>query len=617
MHRESADATEPGSVGQPSRDADVDMFTMVVLRRRFEAIIGDMVNSLFKSGRSGVLNTAKDFTCSLTDGEMRTVSAAVGGLPVHAGAIDLIPRAVVQKFGTDLAPGDCFANNSSYHGNTHCGDFTLCAPVFVDGEIAFYAIARAHLADMGFPTPTTYGPLARDVYEKGLILPCVRIQRDRRDVAEVVDICRANIRAPQQFYGDYLACLAAVRTGERGVQELCAKYGLPTVRRFLDRYQQYAEDMAIAAIRKLPAGRVEKEAYHDAHLPGLPGIPVRAILTVDPEAATVEIDLRHNIDNLPLGINLTESTITASCRNGVLNTLGPDVPRCSGAYRRITILMREGSAIGRPRYPAATSAATTNLNQVLAPLVQSMFAEIAPSLGSGFSTVGNPASCAVLSGRDVRHGGRAFANQIIMGYWGGGAVHGHDGWLTNGGSGAAGVLNQASVEVVEQQQPIIVERLEIGVDSGGVGRWTGAPGAYCVFRARQDEIRFTANSGGKVFPPQGTAGGQPGGSNGTWKLAPDGTRTELPSFLDATLARGEALVSQACGGGGYGDPLDRDPSAVAHQLQEGWISERRALEDFGVVVSLSDDVLVVDEAATTAKRDALRRSRQGGSEART
>ena len=131
-----------------------------------------------------------------------------------------------EKFGNDLHPGDCFANNSGYHGNTHCGDFTLCAPIFFKGRVVFFAMARAHLADIGFPTPTTYGPLARDVYEEGLIFPCVRIQREGRDITEVIDICKANIRAPEQFYGDYLACLAAVRTGEKGVLELCTKYGV-------------------------------------------------------------------------------------------------------------------------------------------------------------------------------------------------------------------------------------------------------------------------------------------------------------------------------------------------------------------------------------------------------
>ena len=203
---------------------EIDLFTMVVLRRRFEAIIREMVYALFRSGRSGVLNTAMDFSCSLTDADFQSVSVALG-LPVHVGAIDLIPRAVAAKFGDDIKPGDCFVNNSAYHGNTHCGDFTLCAPVFLDGELAFYTMARAHLGDIGFPTATTYGPNSKDVYQEGLILPCVRIQRGYDDVTDVTDICRGNIRAPDQFYGDYLACLAAVRTGEKRLKELCLKYG--------------------------------------------------------------------------------------------------------------------------------------------------------------------------------------------------------------------------------------------------------------------------------------------------------------------------------------------------------------------------------------------------------
>lgn len=602
--------TDTTDTAKPSPAADgVDMFTMVILRRKFEALIGDMVNALFRSGRSGVLNTAMDFTCGITDSKLQTISTAVG-LPVHASAIDLIPRAVIQKFGDKVKPGDCFANNSGYHGNTHCGDFTLCVPVFFAGKLVFYAIARAHLADIGFPTPTTYGPTARDVYEEGLIFPCVRIQKDGRDVEEIIDLCKANIRAPEQFYGDYLACLAAVRTGERGVQAICERYGIDVVQAFLDQYQRYAEDMAIAAIRELPAGRVEKEARHDSMLDDYPdGIPVRAILTVDPEAAIVEVDLRHNIDNIPLGINLTESTTTASCRNAVLNALGADVPRCTGAYKRIRILMREGAAVGIPRFPAATSSATTNLAQVLAPLVQSMFAELADR-GSAFSTVGNPASCAVVSGNDRRHGGRAFANQIIMGYWGGAALKGHDGWLTYGGSGSAGVLWQSSVEVVEQQQPILVERLELGVDSGGAGRWEGSPGAHCIFRVRDDPVRFTANSGGRDHPPAGVLGGAPGGRNGTWKIDRAGVRTELPNFLDITLQPGEALESQACGAGGYGDPLSRDPERVAERVREGWISADKALSAYGVVLRTVDGRVTIDVDATTARRRQMAGHRQ-------
>ncbi|MSP67959.1 MAG: hydantoinase B/oxoprolinase family protein [Alphaproteobacteria bacterium] len=584
------------------------MFTMVVLRRRFEAVIREMVNALFRSGRSGVLNTAMDFSCCITDHRHQAISTALG-LPIHVAAIDLISRAVETKFGAEIHPGDCFANNSGYHGNTHCADFTLCAPIFVQGELAFYAIARAHLGDMGFPIPSTYSPLARDLYEEGLMLPCVRIQRGHRDVPEVLDICKANIRAPEQFHGDYLATLAAVRTGERGIQSLCENYGLGTVRAFLTQFQTYAEDMAIAAIRKLPKGKVSREQWHDSEFPGMPdGIPVRATMEVDPEAALITIDLLDNIDNLPLGINLTEATVTAACRVAVLTVLGPDVPRATGAFRRIKLKLREGSAIGLPRFPAATSAATTGLCHVLNPMIQSMFADLGDNLGAASSTIGNPASCPCVSGYDSRHGGRPFANQIIMGYWGGPAVPGHDGWLTFGGPGAQGMMWQASVEVTEQQQPILVERLELGVDSGGAGQWEGAPGAYCVFRAR-DRVRFTTNASAHDFPPFGAAGGGAGGASHAWHVNHNGARVELANTIDLTLTPGEALASQACGGGGYGDPLRRDAEAVAHRAREGWISLARARDVYGVVLDTAAERYHVDRATTEALRRTLRAAR--------
>ncbi|MGE0419143.1 MAG: hydantoinase B/oxoprolinase family protein [Acetobacteraceae bacterium] len=584
----------------------IDQFTMVVLRRRFEAAIREMVNALFRSGRSGVLNTAMDFSCCITDANHQAISTALG-LPIHVAAIDLISRAVERKFGTDIRPGDCFANNSAYHGNTHCGDFTLCVPIFIDGQLVFYAIARAHLGDMGFPTPTTYSPLSRDLYEEGLMLPCVRIQRDFADLTDVLDICKANIRAPEQFHGDYLATLAAVRTGERSVQGMCAQYGLATVKLFLEQFQAYSEDMAVAAIKRLPAGKVSGEQRHDSEIPAYAdGIPVRATLDVDPEAARIVIDLTDNVDNLPLGINLSEATVTAACRVAVLTILGPDVPRATGAFRRIELKLREGSAVGIPRFPAATSTATTNLCHVLNSLVQSLFAGLGDGLGAACSTIGNPASCACVSGTDARYDGRPYANQILMGYWGGPGVPGHDGWLTFGGAGAQGMLWQSSVEVAEQQQPVLVECLELAVDSGGAGRWEGGPGAHLIYRVRHDPVRFTTNAGGNDFPPFGAGGGQPGGPSKAWAIGRNHQRTALRNSADVTLAAGERLESIGCGGGGYGDPLLREPATVALRAREGWISLDRARNTYGVVLDTRGEQFRVDDPATQALRATMR-----------
>lgn len=599
-----------------STHKEIDPFLRVVLRRRFEAIIREMVNALFKSGRSGVINTAMDFSCSLTDAKLQSISVA-HGLPVHVGAIDLIPRAVIDKFGDDQRPGDCFANNSAYHGNTHCADFTLCAPVFFDGKIAFYTIARAHLGDMGFPTPTTYGPNSVDVYQEGLMLPCVRIQRDYCDDKDLLDICKANIRIPEQFYGDYLACLAAVRTGEKRLQELCAKYGREKLQAFIDEFQFYAEAMCAAEIAKLPKGKIIKAAKYDSEIDSYPdGIPLSASLTVDPDAGTLEFDLTENIDNLPLGINMSESTVLACCRMGALNVLGPDIPRCTGAFRRISVKMREGSAVGKPQHPAATSAATTNLCHLLAAHIQALFAEIADGYGTAYGSVGLPASCGVVSGINPRRNNQPFVNQIIVGYWGGPGLHGHDGWMTYGSASSQGILWQSSVEIVELQQPILIEELSVVPDSGGAGEWDGGPGARCVIAPRLAPITITINSAGRDWPPQGVLGGMPGSPTRNLKRLECGRVEAIPNSGTVRLNPGEALESNACGGGGYGRPYNRDPERVLKRVKQCWVSRERAIETYGVVLmgSGSDDTFAVDVASTTTLRRELRRRCEKGAE---
>jgi N-methylhydantoinase B len=560
----------------------VDNFLMIVLRRRFEAIIRDMVNALFKSGRSGVLNTAMDFSCSITDAKFQSISAAIG-LPVHTGAIDLIPRVVAERYGNKIAKGDCFANNDGYLGNTHCADFTLCVPVFFGGRIRFYAIARAHFADMGFPTPTTYGADAFDRYQEGLQLPCVRIQNDYEDVSEVVDICRANIRAPEQFYGDYKACLAAVRTGEMRIEEMCEKYGADLIEEFVEEFQAYAERMAVTAIAKLPAGKVEGTYFYETDLPEYPeGIPVHAEIDVDPSNGKIRIDLTRNVDNVPLGINMTESTTLASCRMATLNILGSEIPRCSGAFRCIEVTMREGAVIGKPKMPAATCAATSNLCSAFASHLHALYAKLEPGLGSAYGTVGVPASASVISGRDPRYGDKEYVNQILMGYWGGPATGKSDGWLTCGSASTQGAISQSSVEVSELQHPIIVEKLSIRQDSSGAGQFQGSPGATISFYANKASVRFIFYSGSREIPPRGVRGGKNAAPTMAWLERQDGTRELLPNNGNILLQPGERLHSESCGGGGYGDPSLRDPERVKHDLREGWISQEFAEQHYGL-----------------------------------
>jgi N-methylhydantoinase B len=380
------------------------------------------------------------------------------------------------------------------------------------------------------------------------------------------------------------------------------------VKQFLTEYQDYAEAMAVEAIAKLPSGKVSKEFFHDSVLPEYPnGIPVRATLLVDAAVNEIEIDLRDNVDNLPLGINMNEATVLACCATAIMNILGPEVPRCAGALRRVKVLMRDGSAIGKPKFPAATCASTTNLAHILIEHIQSMFADLRPGLGTGYGTIGHPASAPVVSGSDSRFDDRPFVNQIMLGYWGGPASSGHDGWLTYGSGTTQGMLWQSSVEVVESQQPVLVEKLEIRTDSFGPGEWIGGGGASCVLRARADKLRFTCNSGARAFPPPGTAGGEAGAPNLAWKLTREGELVELPIFFDVEIAPGEKLVSEGCGGGGYGYADRRDPEKVLHGVRAGVISIESAREVYKISLTPTPSGYEIDRQGTLSLRENLKK----------
>ncbi len=210
----------------------LDQVLIAVLANRLDSIVREMTNTLFRTGRSAILNTAKDFSCSIVTADDQLLSSA-DGLPIHVlgGGRQ---TASMREFHPDLSPGDAFLHNDPYLGNTHTADHTILVPVFVDDVHLFTVAAKAHQADCGNSDPSTYMPFARDVYQEGgLNFPCVRIQRGYQDVGDIIRMCRNRIRVPEVWYGDYLAALGAARIGERRLIELVRRYGAETIADFV------------------------------------------------------------------------------------------------------------------------------------------------------------------------------------------------------------------------------------------------------------------------------------------------------------------------------------------------------------------------------------------------
>ena len=593
------------SEGQP-----LDPTLVSVLSHRLDAIVREMTNTLFRTGRSAVLNTAKDFSCSIVTAEDELL-ASVEGLQIHVFGAGL-QTPWMHRYHDDVAEGDAFLHNDPYLGNTHTADHTLLVPVFADGEHVFTACAKAHQADCGNSQASTYMPFAKDVYEEGgLQFPCVRVQRGFEDVDDVMRMCRRRIRVPEVWYGDYLATLGAARVGERRLKEVVARYGAGTLRQFSRDWLDYSERRMEAAVRRLPRVRLEGNGLHDP-LPGLPdGIPVKVSIDVDPDAAMIDVDLRDNPDCVPVGVNLSEACTLAGVVIGVFNCIGADVPRNAGSFRRLRVQMRENCVAGIPRFPASCSMATTNVVNRLINATQAAFAEIGDGWGLADGGISMGVGFSVVSGTDARRGDAPFVNQLLLGNNGGPASPRCDGWITYGLPDCAASIYHDSIEVIEHKYPLLVRSARLLADSGGAGRFRGGPASEVVFGPSGNAMMAYYFADGAVEPPSGVRGGNAGLGASAAILRVDGSREPIHPLGGSELTPGEFILGVECGGGGYGDPLERETERVLEDVLEGWVGRAAAESVYGVIIR--DDERgepTVDLEATQAQR---KRQRQEGS----
>lgn len=588
---------------------DFDPYMTAVISNRIDSIIREMTNTLLRSARSGVINSARDFSCSICTGDNRLLASAEG-LPIHIFGSHLQTQAMTDFAGDTLSEGDCFLHNDPYSGNTHAGDHTYLVPVFVEGEHLFTAVAKAHQADIGNALPTTYMAGAKDQYAEGaLIFPAVRIQRDYKMIDDVVRMCQSRIRVPGQWYGDFLAGIGAARIAERRLKELCEKYGKDTIKAFIGHWFHYSEQRMINVIKALPKVTLKNSGRHDPFGELLPdGIPLNVEIRIDPENAMIDVDLMDNIDNIDCGFNESEACASASTIAGVFNSIDTSVPRNAGSFKRINLLLREGSVAGKPKFPHSCSVSTTNVADRLVNIVQSAFAQIGDGSGLAEGGMGLGAGCAVISGKDLRNGDGDYVNQLFIANSGGPGSPSADGWLTYGLPVAAGLMYRDSVEIDELKHPMQIDYIRVLTATGGAGRFRGAPAMEVAYGPTEEPMEVLWPCDGTVFPPRGVRGGQEGARCRHFKVSANGHAEELESVAAITLNKGEIVKGNQAGGGGYGSPLERDPKRVLHDVLERYETAERARDVYGVVLKQDPaGELDVDLAGTATLRGEMSR----------
>ena len=485
------------------QQVELDGLQMAVIKNRFETIVRAMTNALLRAGRSGVLNIARDFSCSILTGDAELLAFAES-IPVHVMSGPDLQAASMKRLHPELRRGDGFLHNSPYDGNSHAADWSVLMPVLDnDGVHRFTVFAKAHQADCGNAVPTTYDTAARDVYEEGaLIFPCTKIQENYELNLDIVRIIRERVRVPDQAAGDFLALVGAVRVGELRMNEMLEEYGAEHLDAFARRWFDYSEQRMIDEIRRLPAGKWTLTNRHDP-TPVVPdGVEVSVTVTIDPEEATIEVDLRDNPDSLNCGLNLTEACARSAAMVGVFNSIGPKVPPNAGSYRRLRIRLRENCCVGIPVHPHSCSAATTDLLDRAANATMRCFAAAQEGVGMAEFAYCIGAGSSVISGNDPRTN-RPFVNQLFLGFTGGAGAPEADGWLGAYCIGGAGMLMRDSVEVDEMRQPIRILQQRLVPDTEGAGRFCGAPAAMSSSVPWDAASRSTSRLTARTIRPKG------------------------------------------------------------------------------------------------------------------
>jgi N-methylhydantoinase B len=442
----------------------------------------------------------------------------------------------------------------------------------------------------------------------------VKVQQDYEDIEDIIRMCRRRIRVPEVWYGDYLAAVGSARIGERRLKEVIARYGVETIRAFVDEWLDYSERCMEQAIRKLPAKRLHARSAHDP-IPGLPGgVEVNVTIDVEPDRGQVTFDLRENPDCIPFGLNVSEYCARGGCIIALLNCLEEDLPRNAGSFRRVEVLLREGSIAGGLVEPYSASVSTTNVLNRIINAAQSAFCDMGDGQGLAEGAGALGVGFAVFSG--TYDDGRPYVSEMVIGNNGGPASPHCDGWITYAMPDCSKTIYIDSVEMLERTYPLHFRSLRLLADSGGAGRLRGGPASEVIYGPRATPMRVFYMADFARNPAGGVRGGLPGTAASAHVIAADGTEQQVEAIGDSLLAPGEWIRGLEAGGGGYGDPLQREPQAVLSDVLERWVTREAARAVYGVVLIESRDSgtepSVDDDATADLRAELCERRRAEG-----
>ena len=562
-------------------------------------VADEMALTVFRTTYSGVLKDNMDYSTALFDGAGVLVAQGLT-LPGHLGSMPTAMAALQDKFAGQIHPGDVFIFNDPFQGGMHLPDVFVFQPIFAAGDGAPIAWAGAvcHHTDVGGRVPGSNASDSTEIYQEGLRIPPLKLYASGERNETLFQLIETNVRVPVKVFGDLRAQLAACHIAEAALIELATKYGREKLAEYMTELVDYAERMTRAAIRELPDGVYDFLDHIDDD--GIDvGRPIPLQVTITKRDDAIAVDWTGTSPQVKGAINNTLSYTKSASYCAIRSILPQNIPTNEGVFRAIDVTAPEGTIANMVLPGACAARGLTGFR-----MVDCLFGALAKMLPDQVFAASDGGNTGVSIGGWDRARQPFIYVDFTCCAWG--ARPYADG--LDGNSHIYANMASQPIEVTETEQPLQITAYEFIQDAMGPGKWRGGAPFRREYKLLADEAILQVRSDRRDHRPFGLYGGGAGKPSMNY-LNPDRNPAPLPSKLTMNMKKGDLFRHEVAGGGGWGDPLERDPALVLQDVLNDFISPGAARDDYGVV--LVGEPLAVDAAATVALRQEMHAARNG------
>jgi N-methylhydantoinase B len=573
-------------------DAQIDPVKRELIKNALISICDGMLVTIVRTARSTNIKNTMDFSGALCDAGGRLVAQGLA-VPAHLGSVMPALKGCMDYFGDDIGEGDILANNDPYSGGSHLNDIFMFKPVFAHGRRIAFLCLILHHTDLGGRVPGGNASDSGEIFQEGLIVPPSKVCERGRLNTTLLRIFEHNTRIRQRMMGDIHAQIAALDAAEKELAKFAATCGPDTLERYMSGLIDHTERLTRARIAELPDGTVEFTDWNDDD--GAGSGPVKFHLTLTKRGDEFIVDFTGTSPQ-GRGALHTNYWFTASCTYAALRcVIDPDIPNNAGFYRPITVIAPEGTFVN-VRYPAALGARGQGGYRIRSSVLGAL-AKLLPDRVA--ACAGGSEFAIVFAGYEGTQR-KPFLHLEFHNCTGQGGGPDRDG--QDGGPYAIGNLANVPVELLEAENPVLVETYGFLPDSGGAGRYRGSLGIVRQYRILAEEATVNLRSDRHLHACFGLFGGQAGAKARSLVNPGAAGEAPVPSKFVRTMRRGDVFRGEMAASGGYGDPYTRDPAAVLEDVRQEKVTIGHARAAYGVCIDAAS--LSVDVEATAACRKA-------------